>query len=136
MPTLKPIAGARVLLVDDEIDHLQLRAYVMKHCGFAVITASDALQALSLAEEELTAVAVAVIDYHMPVMNGCVLADRLRSMCPELKIILNSGATDIPQSEMTSIDAFIWKGDGMARLVAQVEEFARAASRNSNALPV
>jgi CheY-like chemotaxis protein len=129
MTRAEPTTNVRVLLVDDEVEHLRLRAYVMMRCGFSVITAGDALQAVALMEEEtMEKVDIAILDYHMPVMNGCMLADRLRSMRPELKIILNSGAIDIPQSEMTSVDVFISKADGTARLLAQVVEFAQAGS--------
>jgi CheY-like chemotaxis protein len=65
---------------------------------------------------------IAVIDYHMPIMNGCLLADRLKSMRPEMKIFLHSGAVVVPESEMTSIDVFVPKSDGIARLIAWVSE--------------
>ncbi|MFY9645297.1 MAG: hypothetical protein WAK29_08965, partial [Terriglobales bacterium] len=61
----------------------------------------------------------------MPVMNGCALAQKLRSICPELKTILHSGATEIPQSEMTSVDVLIHKGDGVAPLLNQIVQFAQ-----------
>jgi CheY-like chemotaxis protein len=132
MMSPEPAAAARVLLVDDELDHLRLRAYEMKRCGFTVITAGDAMEAISILKQEpAKKIDIAVIDYHMPVMNGCALADYLRSKDPEMKIILNSGAVDIPQSEMTNVDAFISKGDGMARLLAQVAEFAQPGSGES-----
>jgi len=119
-------ASATVLLVDDEADHLQLRAHVMKVRGFSVITARDPVKALSMMEQSREKVDIAVLDYHMPAMTGCVLAGHLRSIRPEMKIILNSGAIDIPKSELTSVDVFIPKGDGLSRLVAQVAEFSHA----------
>ena len=124
-------ASATVLLVDDEADHLQLRAHVMKVGGFSVITAGDPVKALSMMEQSREKVDIAVLDYHMPAMTGCVLADHLRSMRPEMKIILNSGAIDIPKSELTSVDVFIPKGDGLSRLMAQVSEFAQAQPETS-----
>jgi CheY-like chemotaxis protein len=72
---------------------------------------------------------IAILDYHMPVMNGCVLADHLKSMNPELKIILYSGAIDIPQSEMKNVDAFISKGNCVRRLLSQVCEFGGLPNR-------
>jgi CheY-like chemotaxis protein len=79
--------------------------------------------------DEIDQIDFAVLDYDMPVMNGCALANRLRSLCPELTIILYSGAIDIPQHEMTSIDAFIPKDDGMDRLLPQIAEFAQAGTK-------
>jgi CheY-like chemotaxis protein len=130
----EPRAIATVLLVDDEAEHLRLRAHVMTVRGFSVITAGDPLKALSMMERSKEKVDVAVLDYHMPEMSGCVLADHLRSMRPEMKIILNSGAIDIPKGEMTSVDVFIPKGDGIARLLAQVAEFAQATPETADPL--
>jgi len=61
-------------------------------------------------------------------MNGCVLADYLRTRCPDLKIILHSGAVDIPETEMGSIDAFVAKADGVARLLQEVSTLAQSSS--------
>ena len=110
-----------VLLVDDDVQYLELRAQVMKSCGFSVITAPGPMEAISMLAKT-NAIKVAVLDYQMPVMNGCLLADRLKSMCPKLKIILHSGAVAIPESQMTNIDVFISKSDELARLIASVSE--------------
>lgn len=113
---------AGVLLVDDNPQHLELRAQVMKMSGFSVITAPGPIEAISIVAEATVAIEIAVVDYHMPIMNGCLLADRLKSMCPDMKIILHSGAVAVPETEMTSVDVFIPKSDGIARLIAWVSE--------------
>jgi two-component system cell cycle sensor histidine kinase/response regulator CckA len=94
---------ARVLLVDDDLQHLELRAQVMKVCGFSVITAPGPMEAMSILAETIDIFDIAVIDYHMPLMNGCLLVDRLKSMCPEMKIILHSGAVAVPESIKCSL---------------------------------
>ena len=116
-------ARTRVLLVDDEQPQLESRGQVLKMCGFSVLTACGPIEALSEMSAN-TEIDVAVLDYNMPVMNGCALADRLRSSFPKLKIILHSGSFDIPRREMTSVDAFVPKGDGVASLIARIEDFA------------
>jgi len=69
-------------------------------------------------------------------MNGCILAGLIRSICPGLKIILYSGAVDIAQSKMASVDAFMPKGDGVGTLINQVAQFGQAtASADSYSLP-
>ena len=116
----------RILLVDDETQGLWLRAQVMKSCGFPVVTAEGPLEALSLmAEDPDENIDLAILDYDMPVMNGCALAEELRSICPTLKIILYSGAVDIPQWEMTSVDPFVAKDEGTARLLDQIVQIAQ-----------
>lgn len=126
---------ATVLLVDDEVDCLQLRSHVMERNGFSVMMAAHPVDALCLVAGTQEKIDVAVLDYHMPVMNGCQLAECLRAMRPNLKIILNSGALNIPQSEMADVDIFISKGDGVSRLLAQVVEFVQCALESSGARP-
>jgi CheY-like chemotaxis protein len=115
-----------VLLVDDEVQQLHLRAEVMESCGFSVIAADSPMMAIStMAEGIIEKTDVAVLDYNMPVMNGSALAARLSHMCPSLKIILHSGAIDIPQSEMSNVDAYVPKSEGIASLIAKVIQFSR-----------
>ena len=124
-------APARVLVVDDEPLQLDLCSRLMKQSGVSVVTASGPIQAISIVEEASDKIDVAILDYNMPIMNGCVLAGRLRLVRPDLKIILYSGKMDIPQSEMSRVDVFIPKGDGMARLIRQVLAELRTHSRTA-----
>jgi CheY-like chemotaxis protein len=127
----------RILLVDDDAEQLELYAQLFKLYGFAVVTAGGPTEAISMMLGETMAdIDVAVLDHSMPVMNGCDLADQLRAMCPELKVILYSGAIDIPQSEMTSVDAFVLKGSGIARLLEQAVQLTHAiAATHTNGEP-
>jgi len=115
-------APLTVLLVDDDAEHLELRAEVMKACGFSVVTAPGPIEAISMIANTVGAIKVAVVDYQMPLMNGCLLADRLRAMCQNLKIILHSGSVAIPENQMTNIDDFVSKSDDIGRLIASVSE--------------
>jgi CheY-like chemotaxis protein len=113
--------GTTLLLVDDDTCQLRLRSLVLKMSGFKVMTAVSPIEALSmLAQPSGCKVNVAVLDYEMPAMNGCVLADYLKARFPDLKIVLHSGLLDIPESEMTSVDSFIPKGAGIAGLLREV----------------
>ncbi len=114
-----------LLLVDDDIRQLELRALVLKTSGFTVLTAISPVEALAMVAQNCgRKVDVAVLDYDMPVMNGCVLADYLRAQYPDLKIILHSGSLDISEGEMSSVSAFVPKGDGVARLIEEVSVLA------------
>jgi CheY-like chemotaxis protein len=122
----EPPPTPRILLVDDEIPQLLLRAQVMTLRGFPVLTAESPGDAISImAEGAIEEVEIVVLDYNMPGMNGCDLADMLKVMRPELKIILYSGATDVPRNEMTSIDTFVSKADGITALIAEVAELTQ-----------
>lgn len=126
MGTLELLRRPRILLVDDDVDQLKVCAEIIRMRGFSVFAATGPVEAISMmAEKPDGGIDLAVLDYNMPVMNGCALAEQLRSICPKLKTILHSGATDIPRSEMTSVDALIHKGSGVGRLLAKIGELAR-----------
>ena len=109
------LARPRIMLVDDEVDQLRLRARIIASRGYEVVTAHDPFLAIRLAADETWD--VAVLDYQMPGMNGCELADRLRETMPALKIALYSGVVAIPESDIQKVDLFISKADGVFELL-------------------
>jgi CheY-like chemotaxis protein len=68
---------ARVLVVDDDPDILDLVAMRLRRAGHRVATASHGFAALDLIAEK-GAPEVAVLDVTMPVMSGLELLSRLR----------------------------------------------------------
>ena len=133
MLDLRIAMKTNLLLVDDNFDQLKLRAMALEMSGFTVVTASGPVEAISIMAG-LHEIDVAILDYHMPVMNGCVLADYLKSRYSDLKIILYSADVDIGESEMTGVDVFISKAEGLAPLLAQVFELAKVHGSVQGAL--
>jgi CheY-like chemotaxis protein len=121
-----------LLLVDDDRNQLELGSLVLKKCGFIVLTAASPIEAFAiLAQPAGRKVNVAILDYEMPGMNGCVLADYLKARYPDLKIILHSGLLDIPEIEMSSVDSVVPKGNGMLQLLGRISP-PRNAARSSS----
>ena len=117
-----------LLLVDDDRHQLDLRSLVLKKSGFMVLTAASPIEAFAiLAQPAGRRVNVAILDYEMPGMNGCVLADYLKARYPELKIILHSGLLDIPESEMSSVDSLMPKGNGILQLLGRISPLRNTA---------
>jgi len=114
---------SKVLLVDDEPRYLELCAAVVEACGLSVLAARGPLEAIAIVAQKSEEIRVAVVDYHMPNMNGCRLANCLRSINPDIKIVLHSGATDIPGNEMTSVDAVVPKGCSMEACVEDLTQW-------------
>jgi CheY-like chemotaxis protein len=113
----KSLGLSTVIVVDDDPVHLELSSTVVEAHGFEVLTAStptDAILAVAAAGEKIR---FAILDYNMPLMNGCGLAKHLRAINPAIKIILHSGAIDIPPGEMSGIDAFVAKGDRLDAII-------------------
>lgn len=117
-----------LLLVEDDIDQLQLRALILRMSGFTVLTASNPVEAITIMTQGAGyTAAIAVLDYDMPVMDGCVLAEYLRSRYPSIKIILYSAA-DVLESERASVDVFVPKSEGIAFLLSQIAEFVEVCA--------
>ena len=118
--TIRERPGPKVLLVDDDPQQLRIGAFEMEAYGWSVVTAGSPIEAIAMMAEET--VDLAILDYDMPMMNGCALAERLKSISPDLTIILHSGATNIPRCEMSRVDACISKDDGLTRFLPQLTE--------------
>ena len=110
-----------VLLVDDDPVNVDTCSLALEMNGFAVVSVTSPYEAISIMNENSQRkIDVAILDFHMPLMNGCILADYLKARYPELKIVLYSGSLDIREQEMSSIDVFVPKGDGIAALLAKI----------------
>jgi two-component system cell cycle sensor histidine kinase/response regulator CckA len=84
-----------VLLVEDETPVLDLVARFLRHQGYTVLEAADGEQALRIAEAHgKERIHLLLTDVVMPKMNGRELADRLKRLRPDLKVLFISGYTD------------------------------------------
>jgi CheY-like chemotaxis protein len=123
----------RLLLVDDNTQQLELSAYILKVEGYSVVTAANPNTAITLAKRQRPD--LMIVDYTMPVMNGCMLADRLRIIMPKLHIILYSGSLDIPDSDILKVSAFVSKSDGLHVLLRHVAQLLRSPNEPGQKAP-
>jgi CheY-like chemotaxis protein len=106
------------LLVDDNVQCLELSGYIFTLAGYSVVTATHPNRAIVLAKKAKPD--LAVLDYALPVMDGCMLADKLRVMMPRLPVILYSGSLDIADRDLPKVDVFVSKSDGLQVLLSNV----------------
>lgn len=83
------MAGATLLVVDDEDGLRHIIARNLAFEGYRVLEAADGLQALAIASRE--PVDLVVTDVRMPQMDGYELADRLLRINDSLPIVFISG---------------------------------------------
>ena len=83
-----------ILLVEDAEPLRKLAASFLSSHGFEVLSAPDAEQALKIAAAHAGAIQLLVTDVIMPGQNGRVLAERLVSSYPGIKVLYISGYTD------------------------------------------
>ena len=97
-----------VFYVDDNPRSSRLLTSVMETCGFHVITSHDPIQALGLCKK--TDFDLALLDYDMPGMSGSQLAQKLKFLVPDAPIVLISGYTALPPTELVFVDAHFGLG--------------------------
>ena len=112
----------RILLVDDEEDLRWLVSRFLKKQGLEVIEAEDAEQALQLFEAESPQIVIS--DVRMPGRSGVELMQELRSVDPQLPMILISAVEDVATAvEAMKIGAydFLTKPFDNERLLSLVQ---------------
>ncbi len=119
-----------ILCVDDETSVLLTVKMMLERAGFLVITASSAAEALNaIASEKIDA---AVLGYAMPNMNGIQLAQRIKTLRPELPIFFLSAFQELPGETLGLAEAWIKKGEAdPEQWVSKLKTIAGGATRSS-----
>ena len=80
-----------ILLVEDQPELRQLARTILESYGYEVLEASDAEEAMRLAERWSAQIHLMLTDVVMPGMNGWELANRMKRLRPDTKVIYMSG---------------------------------------------
>jgi DNA-binding response OmpR family regulator len=111
-------AGAALLCVDDDNMVLAFMKLVLEKNGFSVHTAANWRCALDIFREN--PIDLVMVDYEMPDMKGHELAVWIRSLKPEVPILLHSSSSDVPEIAIKVTDAVIPKGVEPCVLIASI----------------
>jgi len=104
-----------VLYVDDNPRSSRLLTSVLEECGFRVIAKNDPLEALALCQR--TSFDLALLDYEMPAMTGSKLAHEIKRLVPEVPVVLISGRSTLPATELAFVDAHFGFGTSLDDLL-------------------
>ena len=120
----RPIAGLRLLLVEDVPDLAETTEQLLKAYGFVVVRARSAEQALQCADHG-DAFDVVLSDVVMPgEMDGLAMARRLRQRHPQLPIVLISGysAALVEAFDFTVLNKPCAPGEVLAALKQAIDQ--------------
>jgi PAS domain S-box-containing protein len=93
-----------ILLVDDEDAIRRLLTETLGMGGYTVLEARHGAEALDVCARHDGPIHVMVTDVVMPQMSGQELAQRVRPVRPDMKVVYVSGYTDIPITHQGRID--------------------------------
>jgi two-component system, cell cycle sensor histidine kinase and response regulator CckA len=125
--------GETILLIDDDITLLQALRPSLLDAGFNVLTSSSGAKGLEMLRYASPPVALVVVDYNMPRLNGEETISFLRSLNPQAKIIAVSGlsAKDLPEGFIQRVDKFFSKPFLTTELIQAILELLPSTSSTS-----
>lgn len=123
-PTI-PRGQETVLLVEDEHAVRQLAKLILKMHGYEVIDAASGAEAIAAAHTHEGPIDLLLSDVVMPDLAGSELADQIRQLRQNLRVLYMSGYTDdaiVRKGVASATDAFLQKPFTPASLTQKVRE--------------
>lgn len=124
---LSPLDHRKVLVIDDEQNVFDVVGDMLALHGIGSLTASSGAAGLALYKQHQDDIAVVLLDLKMPGMNGEETFNALRSVNPEVRVILSSG-----YSEAEATRLFV--GQGLADFLQKPYDYDTLISKVGNVL--
>jgi len=114
-----------ILVVEDEEPVRNLVKRILENAGYTVFAASNGGEGLLLSEKNRDCVRLVLTDVIMPLMNGKEFVERLKKICPRIRVLYMSGYSDdtiVHQGMLEDGTHFIAKPFSMEELETKVRE--------------
>jgi DNA-binding response OmpR family regulator len=98
--------SATLLCIHRDPDHLRL----LKEQGYGLITATNGSDGLRLLMSH--PVDAVVLECHLGLLDGVVVADEIKQVRPLLPILMVADDLELPDGTLKSVDAIVTKADG------------------------
>ena len=130
-----PRGSETILLVEDEAGVRTLAKTILQIQGYTVLDAAQGKDAFLLSGQHEGLIHLMVTDMVMPEMNGREVADRLKPLRPNMKVLFMSGFTDkamVHNGELDPGIAFLQKPFTPQTLARKVREVLDAPTKRMN----
>ena len=115
-----------ILCVDDEVNVLTGREFLLRQHGYDVVMSTSGLESLALLES--VDVDAVILDYRMPEIMGDKVAMRMKQLRPEVPIMMLSAQDCVPATALRSADAFLSKSVPPEQFVEAVHDLVADGS--------
>jgi len=86
-----PLGNGLILVVDDEPITRDITRVILKECGYESLLAENGAEGTALFEAHKNDITAVLLDMSMPVMAGKEAFLKMKTIDPEIKVILTSG---------------------------------------------
>ncbi|HEY8671803.1 MAG TPA: response regulator [Terriglobales bacterium] len=94
-----------ILIVDDDAEVLERVGEMLELEDYKVIVAKDGFEALRIYQRMGKKIALVILDFFLPVMDGDVVFDELKAINPNVHVVLSSGF-----AEQTKLGSMLARG--------------------------
>lgn len=91
---------------------------LLRENGYELVTATNGSEGLRLLMTR--SVDAIVIEYHLGLLDGAVVATEIKKAKPQIPIVMVADHLDLPDGALKSVDALVTKADGVHFLWATV----------------
>ncbi len=115
-PCIKTGMAANSTLLCIHRDSAQLS--LLEQSGYDLVTATNGREGLRLFMSR--PVDAIVLDYHLGLLDGGVVAAEIKKVKPQVPIVMVAHELEVPVSALRSVDAVVASGDGPDLLLATI----------------
>ncbi|PND39099.1 hypothetical protein C1O66_17250 [Paucibacter aquatile] len=131
-----PLAGIRLLVVEDNLNNQQVARELLEDAGASVRLASNGQEAVDIMRADAGAVDLLLMDVQMPVMDGYtatrILREELGLRLPIVAMTANAMASDREECLAAGMDEHVGKPFDLDRLVRLIQKLGRPTGRSSD----
>lgn len=121
------LSAPTILCVDDYETSLAGWCLYLQSAGYSVTTARTAQEGLELFA--VSPVDLVLLDYAMPDTNSDHVAEVMKNIKPDVRILMFSGVPEVPEHARLQVDAFLQKGQSPAVVLDKIRELLQAPGR-------
>jgi two-component system, cell cycle sensor histidine kinase and response regulator CckA len=127
-----------ILLVDDESIVVEVNRPMLEKLGYTVLTAEGGRQAIEVFEANQGRIGMVILDMIMPDLGGGAVFDHLKSVQPDVKVLLSTGYSISGQAEeimARGCAGFIQKPFNIRMLSQKIREILDRAEAGAGSGP-